>query len=164
MPWKASACCDGPNWPQQPKPRSRQIGIVDAAGGGQVLPAERWSDAAILEEHAFALELQEWEIPSWRPLALAGGNPYAWKDSVCGVPASRRPRPEWSSRTPAMDGGAFGRIHAVGALIALPRASPLDIASFGGFDFLLGHGFAERPAGGLAKRRQSGAGGRAPLL
>src|SRR5687767_2232600 len=33
---------------------------------------ERWSDAQILEEHAFALELAERELPVVAPLALDG--------------------------------------------------------------------------------------------
>src|SRR5437773_10726201 len=34
----------------------------------------RWSDAQILEEHAFASELSNGEIPVVAPLTLAGGN------------------------------------------------------------------------------------------
>ena len=48
----------------------------------------RWSDAQILEEHAFALELAEQEIPVAAPLVLAGATlhgstGFAWRVPVC---------------------------------------------------------------------------------
>ncbi|HEB57952.1 MAG TPA: serine/threonine protein kinase [Gammaproteobacteria bacterium] len=56
--------------------RVYQIGIDDATAGGAFVVAkfyrpQRWSDATILEEHAFALELAAQEIPIVPPLALS---------------------------------------------------------------------------------------------
>lgn len=53
--------------------RVYQVGI----DGGQPLVAKfyrpaRWSDAAIAEEHAFALELAAAELPMVAPLAIGG--------------------------------------------------------------------------------------------
>ena len=54
--------------------RVYQIGIVDAPPVvAKFYRPERCSDAAILEEHAFARELYEREIPVVAPLALADG-------------------------------------------------------------------------------------------
>src|ERR1022692_5252142 len=58
--------------------RVYQIGIED----GEPVVAKfyrpgRWSDAAILEEHAFALELAAQEIPVVAPLVQAGNSLHA---------------------------------------------------------------------------------------
>ena len=51
-----------------------QLGIEDAQPVvAKFYRPQRWSDAAILEEHAFARELQEREIPVVAPLALDNG-------------------------------------------------------------------------------------------
>ncbi|OQY72506.1 MAG: stress response kinase A, partial [Rhodocyclaceae bacterium UTPRO2] len=53
--------------------RVYQIGLDDAAPVvAKFYRPDRWSDAAILEEHAFVLELAEREIPVVAPLAIAG--------------------------------------------------------------------------------------------
>jgi Ser/Thr protein kinase RdoA (MazF antagonist) len=57
--------------------RVYQIALEDSAGKtGYVIAKfyrpERWSDAAILEEHAFALELAEAEIPVVAPMQING--------------------------------------------------------------------------------------------
>ena len=104
---------------------------------------ERWSDAAILEEHAFTLELAEREIPVVAPMVVGdktlhehGGFRFALF-------------PRRGGRTPEFDHGDtlewmgrfLGRIHAVGALTPFAHRPTLDIASFGeaSRDFLLAH-------------------------
>src|SRR5574341_368676 len=57
--------------------RVYQAGIEDAAGGSSFVVAKfyrpaRWTDAQILEEHAFVGELAERELPVVAPLALRG--------------------------------------------------------------------------------------------
>ncbi|MBW7900113.1 MAG: serine/threonine protein kinase [Rhodocyclaceae bacterium] len=94
----------------------------------------RWSDAAILEEHAFLAELAEAEIPAVPPLPLAGGatlthhGPFrlalfprrGGRAPELGDPATR----EWMGRF-------LGRIHAVGGRAAYAARPTLDVASFG---------------------------------
>src|SRR6478752_2995791 len=57
--------------------RVYQVGIEDEAGMASLVVAKfyrpaRWTDAQILEEHAFAQELAEAEIPVVAPLAFGG--------------------------------------------------------------------------------------------
>lgn len=107
---------------------------------------QRWSDAAILEEHAFVAELIEREIPVVGALADAGG---ATLRTFNGFRFAVFPR--HGGRAPELDapgtlewlGRFIGRIHAVGALRPFAQRPALDIASFGEQprDFLLEHGF-----------------------
>ena len=56
--------------------------------------AARWTDAQIVEEHEFARELADAEIPVVAPLAIGGRTLHAARRlSLRGVPAARRPRP-----------------------------------------------------------------------
>lgn len=106
----------------------------------------RWSDAAILEEHAFVQELAEREIPVVPALSLADGQTLYWADGYRFAVFPRQ-----GGRTPELDdsdtlewlGRFIGRIHAVGALSAFQERPALDIASFGEEprDYLLAHGF-----------------------
>lgn len=103
----------------------------------------RWSDAAILEEHAFTRELAQREIPVVAPLELVGSTLH----HHAGFRFALFPRR--GGRTPEFDHGDtlewmgrfLGRIHAVGALQAYGQRPSLDIASFGedSRDFLLHH-------------------------
>jgi hypothetical protein len=53
---------------------------------------ERWSEAQILEEHAFAAELMAAEVPAVGPLVLAGRTLHSiWWLPVLGQPLARRP-------------------------------------------------------------------------
>ncbi len=53
--------------------RVYQVGVDDGpAAGREVLSPGRWSDAAIDEEHAFARELAEAELPIVAPIAIDG--------------------------------------------------------------------------------------------
>ncbi len=127
--------------------RVYQIGIVDAPPVvAKFYRPERWSDAAILEEHAFALELQEREIPVVAPLALAGGKTLHAAEGFRFAVFPRR-----GGRAPELDkpdtlqwmGRFLGRIHAVGAVTPFRERPALDIASFGeaSRDYLLAHRF-----------------------
>lgn len=127
--------------------RVYQIGIVDAPPVvAKFYRPERWSDAAILEEHAFALELQEREIPVVAPLALAGAKTLHAAEGFrfavfprCGGRAPELDKPD----TLQWMGRFLGRIHAVGAVKPFRERPALDIASFGeaSRDYLLAHRF-----------------------
>lgn len=94
---------------------------------------ERWSDAAIIEEHAYTLELAEREIPVVAPLELAGRT----LNEFAGFRFAVYPRQ--SGRPPELDdpdtlewmGRFMGRIHAVGATRQFEHRPALDIETFG---------------------------------
>ena len=124
--------------------RVYQIGIEDAAPIiAKFYRPERWSDAAILEEHAFTLTLAEHEIPVVPPLIIDGRTLHhhgGYRFSVT---------PRRGGRTPELDdpkvlewiGRMLGRIHAIGALEPFAHRPRLDIQSFGEEprDYLLAH-------------------------
>ena len=127
--------------------RVYQIGIE----GGAPLIAKfyrpgRWSDAQILEEHAFVAELAEHEIPVVAALTFDTGNTL---HCFGGFRFAVFPRK--GGRAPNLDdkevlewlGRFMGRIHAVGALTPFVQRPALDIDSFGfePRDWLLGHDF-----------------------
>jgi Ser/Thr protein kinase RdoA (MazF antagonist) len=99
----------------------------------KVYRPERWSDAAILEEHAFTLELAEREIPVVPPLALQGRTLHEFTGFRFAV------YPRQGGRPPELDdadtlewmGRFMGRIHAVGATQAFVHRPALDIETFG---------------------------------
>ncbi|MEO7744499.1 MAG: serine/threonine protein kinase [Usitatibacter sp.] len=117
--------------------RVYQVGVEPDEGPGLVVakfyrPA-RWSDAQILEEHAFAAELDAAEIPVVAPLVLAGST----LTHAAGFRFAVYPRR--GGRAPELDDGEvlewlgrfIGRIHAVGATKAFRARPVLDIASLG---------------------------------
>jgi Ser/Thr protein kinase RdoA (MazF antagonist) len=93
----------------------------------------RWSDAQILEEHAFALELAEREIPVVAPLVINGATLHAFEDLRYAVFPRRGGRsPELEDRKTLEWIGRFvGRIHAVGATRPFKERPALDIVSHG---------------------------------
>ncbi|MCZ7564906.1 MAG: serine/threonine protein kinase [Burkholderiales bacterium] len=93
----------------------------------------RWTDAQILEEHAFSQELAEREIPVVAPLVLDGRTLNAFGGFRFAVYPRRGGRvPELGDpRTLEWIGRFIGRIHAVGALRAFEHRPALDIAGFG---------------------------------
>jgi len=107
---------------------------------------DRWTDAQILEEHAFARELVQREVPVVAPLTLSTGSTLA---SYSGFRFAVYPRrggraPELEDRSTLEWIGRFvGRIHAVGAAASFRERPAIDIASFGDEprDYLLSHGF-----------------------
>ncbi len=94
---------------------------------------KRWSDAQILEEHAFATELAEREIPVVAPLAAGGTTLHAFGGFRFAV------FPRRGGRTPELEdekvlewiGRFLGRIHAVGATRPFAVRPALDIEAFG---------------------------------
>ncbi len=93
----------------------------------------RWSDAQILEEHAFSTELAGREIPVVAPLAREGGTLHAFGGFRFAV------YPRRGGRTPELEdekvlewiGRFLGRIHAVGATAPFAARPVLDIEAFG---------------------------------
>lgn len=126
--------------------RVYQVGIEDGAPlVVKFYRPARWSDAAILEEHAFVQELAEREIPVVPALALDGETLHEFEGFRFSVFPKRGGRaPELEDRDTLEWLGRFlGRIHAVGALKPYAERPALDIASFGVAprDWLLAHGF-----------------------
>jgi Ser/Thr protein kinase RdoA (MazF antagonist) len=105
----------------------------------------RWSDAQIVEEHAFVAELAGSEIPAIAPLMLADRTLHYFADLRFAV------YPKHGGRTPELDdpdtlewlGRFIGRIHEVGKLAPFAHRPVLDIATFGDEPraFLLAHDF-----------------------
>jgi Ser/Thr protein kinase RdoA (MazF antagonist) len=105
----------------------------------------RWSDAAILEEHAFVAELAEREVPVVPARVLDGRSLHVFEGFRFAVFPSRGGRaPELGEpNTLTWIGRFIGRIHAIGAQAAYQARPTLDMDSFGRAprDWLLAHGF-----------------------
>lgn len=94
----------------------------------------RWSDASILEEHAFAAELAARELPVVAPMPLAAGGTLGRANGFRFAVYPRCP-----GRAPELDdpqalqwlGRFIARIHAVGALAAFSHRPRVDVASYG---------------------------------
>jgi Ser/Thr protein kinase RdoA (MazF antagonist) len=124
--------------------RVYQVGIEDARPVvAKFYRPGRWSDTAILEEHAFTQELAEREIPVVPPLQIHGGTLHEFGGYRFAVYPRQGGRvPELSDPDTLEWMGRFlGRIHAVGALQPYTHRPTLDIASFGteSRDYLLEH-------------------------
>jgi Ser/Thr protein kinase RdoA (MazF antagonist) len=93
----------------------------------------RWTDTQILEEHAFALELAEREIPIVAPLVMAGRTLHEFESYRFAVYPRRGGRsPELEdAKTLEWIGRFLGRIHATGAVRAFRDRPALDIGSHG---------------------------------
>src|SRR5687767_12750799 len=93
----------------------------------------RWSDAQIFEEHAFALELAEREVPLVAPLVIDGRTLHEFEGFRLAVYPRRGGRsPELEdARTLEWIGRFLGRIHAIGAVRAFNERPALDIESHG---------------------------------
>ncbi len=104
----------------------------------------RWSDAAILEEHAFTQELSEREIPVVTATAIGERTLHEFRGFRFAVFPKRGGRaPELEDPATLEWMGRFiGRIHAVGALRPFRERPTLDPASFGEEPraYLLAHG------------------------
>ncbi|GAB3364111.1 MULTISPECIES: serine/threonine protein kinase [Giesbergeria] len=94
---------------------------------------ERWSQTQILEEHAFAAELQEAEVPAVAPLVLQGQTLHQHGGFAFSVSPWR------GGRQPELDdwevlewlGRFLARIHNVGAAQPFVARPALDATSFG---------------------------------
>lgn len=126
--------------------RVYQVGIED--GPPLVVKfyrPERWSDAAIREEHAFVDELAASEIPAVPAMHVAGSSLHRFAGYRFAV------FPRRGGRAPELDDAAtrewlgrfIGRIHAVGMTKPFSERPALDIASFGEEprEWLLAHDF-----------------------
>jgi Ser/Thr protein kinase RdoA (MazF antagonist) len=104
---------------------------------------ERWTDAQILEDHAYTLELAGHEIPVVAPLERDGCTLFThdgWRFAVY---------PRRGGRAPELDdpevlawlGRFIGRIHAVGATRPFVHRPAIDVEAFGREprDWLLAH-------------------------
>jgi Ser/Thr protein kinase RdoA (MazF antagonist) len=93
----------------------------------------RWSNAAILEEHAYALELAEAELPVVAPLVRDGKTLFEHKGFRLAL-YERRP-----GRTPELEdsdtlrwlGRFIARIHAFGRLQPFEHRPRIDVQTFG---------------------------------
>ncbi len=113
----------------------------------------RWSDAAILEEHAFVQELVEREIPVVAPLPIkpSGAGPQTATTLHTFGEFRFTLYPRQGGRSPELDdrntlawmGRFIGRIHAVGALRPFVARPALNIVRFGEepSEFLLANDF-----------------------
>jgi Ser/Thr protein kinase RdoA (MazF antagonist) len=93
----------------------------------------RWSDEAIGEEHAFALELAAAEIPVVAPLVLEGSTLHRHAQFRFAVfPRRGGHWPELESADDRQWMGRFlGRMHAVGRTSSFARRGRLDVEQFG---------------------------------
>lgn len=94
---------------------------------------ERWSDAAIHEEHAYTAELAAREIPVVAPLQLNGATLHThggFRFAVYPKQGGRMPEFDRADTLKWM-GRFLGRIHAVGALADFAHRPTLNLDTFG---------------------------------
>lgn len=97
----------------------------------------RWSDEQILEEHGFATELAEAEIPVVAPWAFDGSTLPSFE--IAGRPYRFAVAHRQSGRAPELEdpatlewiGRFIGRIHSVGARKPFAHRLTLDVATYG---------------------------------
>lgn len=115
--------------------RVYQIGVEDGAPlVAKFYRPGRWSDAAILEEHAFATELAELDIPVVAPLADQAG-----RTLLSGGEFRFALFPRRGGRAPELDsatnlewlGRFIGRIHAAGRAQPFRHRSAIDVDALG---------------------------------
>lgn len=127
--------CDGRLQPLNSyENRVYQVGLED---GSQCVAKfyrpGRWNDAAILEEHAFTIELATQEIPVVPPISFGGATLHHWESyrfALFKKQGGRTPELE-SEKTLEWLGRFLGRIHAVGVISDYQERPALDILSFG---------------------------------
>lgn len=114
--------------------RVYQVGIEDGAPVvAKFYRPGRWSEAQILEEHAFTLELASREIPVVPPLVIDGRSLHehaGFHFSICPRRGGRWPELQEKSELQWM-GRFIARIHAVGAQKPFAHRPALDVQSFG---------------------------------
>ena len=94
---------------------------------------QRWTDAAILEEHAFVQELVAQEIPVVPPIQISGATLHqhqGFRFAVFVRQGGRAPELD-ASGTLEWIGRFMGRIHAVGATRTFAERPALDADTFG---------------------------------
>src|SRR5450830_805975 len=114
--------------------RVYQVGLED---GSQLVakfyrPA-RWSDEAILEEHAFTLELQNSEVPIVPSISFNNSTLHYWEGYRFALFLKQGGRPPEleSEETLEWLGRFLGRIHAIGEISNYEHRPSVDIKSFG---------------------------------
>ena len=104
----------------------------------------RWSDEQILEEHAFAAELMEAEVPAVGPLVLEGSTLHHHSGFAFSVSPRRGGRPPELDDFEVLEwiGRFLARIHAVGSRRPFESRHALDLRTFGteSLDWLLASG------------------------
>ncbi|MCG2594927.1 serine/threonine protein kinase [Ramlibacter sp. XY19] len=128
--------------------RVYQVHLEDPFEGAPIVVAKfyrpgRWSEAQIAEEHAFAAELAQAEVPVVAPLAPQGSTLHHHAGFIFSV------SPRRGGRGPELDDGEvlewigryLARLHTVGARRPFEHRPALDVASFGEEprDWLLAH-------------------------
>lgn len=134
--------------------RVYQVGIEDGPPVvAKFYRPHRWSDDAILEEHAFVAELAAREIPAVPARVLDGASLHHFDGFRFALFERRGGRAPDLDRADTLEwlGRFIGRIHAVGATRDYTARPLLDIATFGyePRDFLLSGGLVPddvRPA------------------
>jgi Ser/Thr protein kinase RdoA (MazF antagonist) len=139
--------------------RVYQVGLDEAAPiVAKFYRPDRWSDAAIAEEHAFSGELAECELPVVPPITDPSGATLHHFDAFnfAVFPRQGGHAPEFDD-LPTLErmGRLLGRMHAVGALQPFRDRPVLGPESFGEQprDYLLEHAFV--PADLSASYHQS---------
>ena len=113
--------------------RVYQLGSDDGFVVAKFYRPDRWTDAAILEEHDFTLELVDQEIPVVPPLELAGATLNEYEGYRFAVFERHGGRwPELGSTEERQWMGRFlGRIHAVGAVRQFEHRPLLTVERLG---------------------------------
>ena len=142
--------------------RVYQIHLEDSYEGLPAVVAKfyrpgRWSEAQILEEHAFAAELMAAEVPAVGPLVLQGKTLHDFGGFQFSV------SPRRGGRAPELDdasvlewiGRFLARIHMVGAKRAFGTRPALDLQTFGQEprDWMLAHDMIPLDVQGDWRRR-----------
>lgn len=113
--------------------RVYQVGIEDAAPlVAKFYRPGRWSDAAIAEEHAFALELAEAELPVVAPLVLDGATLFThagFRYALYPRRGGRAPELESADHLAWM-GRLLARLHGVGARARFRERGAIDTDTF----------------------------------
>lgn len=128
--------------------RVYQVHLEDAFAGTSIVVAKfyrphRWSEEQILEEHAFAAELQAAEVPAVAPLAPAGRTLHGHGGFFFSVSPRRGGRPPELDDFEVLEwiGRYLARLHTVGALQPFATRPAIDPQTFGeeSRDWLLTH-------------------------
>jgi len=127
-----------------------QIGLEDGSSViAKFYRPGRWSDDAILEEHAFSAELEELEIPVVPPSVIDGKTLHVFK--IEDQPFRFSLFPRLAGRAPELDdldnlqvlGRFLGRLHRVGAQKQFVYRKTLNVQDWAvnSREFLLSEGF-----------------------
>ncbi|MEF9942900.1 MAG: serine/threonine protein kinase, partial [Burkholderiaceae bacterium] len=115
-----------------------QVGLDEPLAGARFVIAKfyrpgRWSDAQILEEHAFLAELVEAEVPAVAPIVMGGRTLLehaGFRYALFPRRGGRAPELE-DAATLEWLGRFLGRIHVVGARRVYQHRPALDLQTYG---------------------------------